>query len=185
MSAICVASPSATSALESCRSAHLNSVAEAHDFHFHHHRKNNTLSTRHLPSHASLSRPPETHIMAQRFMELVRGAASRAVMQRSASSSAQPAAPQDELICQPQSHAMQRSIELLPYPETDNTPSPSSDEGFSSTSTAGMEATPSPSYHSLSPHCGTQGLHSPLDINDDRLLGMPPLPTFSHVVLTR
>jgi hypothetical protein len=118
-------------------------------------------------------------------MELVRGAASRAVMQRSASSSSQPAAQEEELICLPQSQPMQRSIELLPYPETDNTPSPSSDEGFSSTSTAGMEPTPSPSYHSVSPHCSVDGLHSPLESNDDRLLGMPPLPTFSHVVLTR
>jgi hypothetical protein len=54
-----------------------------------------------------------------------------------------------------------------------------------STSTAGMESTLSPSYHSVSRHSSIDGLHSPLESGDDRLLRMTPLPTFSHLALTR
>ena len=97
-------------------------------------------------------------------------------MQRSASSSSQHAAQEEELVCLPQSQPMQRSIELLPYPEADNTTSPS-DEEISSTD---METTPSLPYdQSVSPHGCFEGLHSPLECNDKRLLGMPPLPHVS------
>jgi len=68
----------------------------------------------------------------------------------------------------------------LPSPVGLYPPSPLSDDEFSSSSTVCTDTTPSPSCGpSASPDVSIEGLHSPLESDDERLLSMPPLPTFS------
>jgi len=116
-------------------------------------------------------------------MDLVRGA-RRAVSDRWSSPSSRQATQQ--LLKMPQSQPMQRSIELLPYTNTEYTRSPSSDDEFSSSSTVCIDPTLSSSGSaSPSPYAGIEGLHSPLEVNDKRLLGMshlPRLPRVSHEI---
>jgi len=104
-------------------------------------------------------------------MDLVRGP-SHAVSQLSSSPPSQKSGQQ--LTKMPQSQPVQ-GIEPLPYSDTDRTLSTSSDKFLSSSSTVCTDT----SRASALPYSGIERLHSPLEANDERLLGMPHLPTFS------